>query len=182
NKETVDRARDAGIKPYWVHSLVDHNEGKKSFNQISALMTRAKNHHNGLPAIQTGGNIGTASWFMSWQILKCSTVALIGLNHGWNEDDSWETIMTHGNSYNYIDIDKDSKLFKRLFPKIYNPDFNCTCILDPIFQYYREAFVDFIQRAPEWVNTINATEGGSIFGKRISCLKFEKFLEGQNTP
>ncbi|MFM7796380.1 MAG: 6-hydroxymethylpterin diphosphokinase MptE-like protein, partial [Candidatus Nitrosotenuis sp.] len=86
----VLRARQAGIKIHWVHPLFDYGDGKKSFNQISALMVRAKNHTDGLPAIQTGGNVGTAAWFVGWQILRCTTIALVGINHGWDEDDPWE--------------------------------------------------------------------------------------------
>lgn len=174
--ETVANARRAGIKMHWAHALFDYGEGKKSFNNISALMVRAKNHTDGLPAVQTGGNVGTASWFVSWQILKRSTVCLIGINHGWNEDDPWEIITTHGYTSTSPEIDKNSVTFKKLFPKIYNPDFNCYCILDPIFQYYSSALRDFIARSPSWVNTINATEGGTIFGERIKCITFENFL------
>ncbi|HYL66106.1 MAG TPA: 6-hydroxymethylpterin diphosphokinase MptE-like protein [Nitrosopumilaceae archaeon] len=173
---TVERARQAGIKIHWLHPLFDYDEGKKSFNQISALMVRAKNHPNGLPAIQTGGNVGTSSWFVSWQILKCSTVALIGINHGWNEDDPLELIMTHGYTHPLVQMNKNSSAFQQLFPKIYNPEFDCTCILDPIFQYYSKALKEFILRSPSWVNTINATEGGSIFGERIKCTTLIKFL------
>ena len=46
--QTVKNARKSGIKIHWLHSLFDYEEGKKSFNQISALMVRAKNHHDGL--------------------------------------------------------------------------------------------------------------------------------------
>ena len=94
--QAVENARKSGIKIHWLHSLFDYEEGKKSFNQISASMVRSKNHHDGLPAIQTGGNVGTSSWFIAWRILKCPTVALIGINHGWNEDDPWEKIISHG--------------------------------------------------------------------------------------
>jgi hypothetical protein len=179
NPNVVERARQAGIQIHWLHSLFDYNEGKKSFNKISSLMIRAKNKLHGLPAIQTGGNIGTASWFISWQILKCSTVALIGINHGWEEDTSWETIITHGDDSGEIskDIDRNSPSFNKLFKKIHNPDFNCYCILDPLFQFYSEALKEFILRSPEWVTTINATEGGSIFGKRVKSMKFSNFLE-----
>ena len=31
----VERARKAGIKIHWLHSLFDYNEGRKSFNQIN---------------------------------------------------------------------------------------------------------------------------------------------------
>jgi len=177
NPEGVARAREAGIKIHWVHSLFDYNEGKKSFNQISALMVRAKNHTSGLPAIQTGGNVGTSSWFIGWKILKCSTIALIGINHGWEEDDSWETILSHGNNYEISkEIDQNSPVFEKLFKKIYNPDFNCICILDPLFQFYSLALKEFISRSPDWLTTINATEGGSIFGEKIHSIKFEEFL------
>ena len=173
----VDRARKAGIKTHWFHSLFDYNEGKKSFNNISALMVRAKNHSNGLPAIQTGGNVGTSSWFLSWKILKCSNVALIGLNHGWEEDDSWDLILRHGLKHLSVKTDTNSPSFKKLFPKIFNPEIGKYCILDPIFQFYSSAFKEFISRSPSWLTTINATEGGSIFGNRINCMTFSEFLE-----
>ena len=172
----VKRARDSGIKIHWMHALFDYHEGKKSFNQISALITRAKNHENGLPAIQTGGNVGTSSWFLGWNILNCKTITLIGINHGWEDTDSWETIMTHNGMCKMVEMDKNSESFKKLFPRIYNPDFDCYCILDPIFQYYSAGLKEFIFRSPEEIETINATEGGCIFGDRIKSMKLEKFL------
>ncbi|MAV94381.1 MAG: hypothetical protein CMA31_01675 [Euryarchaeota archaeon] len=174
--KVIKRAIDAKIKIHWIHPLFDLQYGKKSFNSISALIVRTKKEGVGLPAIQTGGNVGTASWFVGWQILKCKTVGLIGINHGWEEDDTWETIISHGNVINPGELDKESETFKKLFPKIFNPDFNSYCILDPTFQYYSNALKEFISRAPKHVNTINATEGGSIFGDRITSMKLEDFL------
>jgi len=178
----VSKARDSGIQIHWMHSLFDYDEGKKSFNQISALMVRAKNHPKGLPAIQTGGNVGTSSWFASWKILKCNTVALIGINHGWEENDPLNLILSHTMSNNELteksfDIDTNSDEFKKLFPKIYNPETNSFCILDPIFQYYRSALIEFVERSPDWLTTVNATEGGSIFGERIKTMGFKDFLD-----
>ena len=177
----VERARQAGIKIHWFHSLFDYNEGKKSFNQISAIITRAKNHLKGLPALQTGANAGTAAWFVSWRILKCSTVALIGINHGWEEDDPWEKIISHGYEASTKKIDKKNPSFRKLIKKIYNPEFKCYSILDPIYYLYSTTFKEFIGRSPSWLNTINATEGGSIFGNRITCIPFKKFLQQYKT-
>ncbi len=173
--DAVSRARKSGIKIHWLHTLFDYNEGKKSINNLSALMVRAKKN-KGLPAIQTGGNVGTSCWFVGWKILKCTTIALIGMNHGWEEDDSIETIMSHGNMFEPPKIDQESKIFKKLFPKIHNPEFNSTCILDPIFQYYSSALKEFISRSPSEIITINATEGGSLFGEKINCKSFTDFL------
>ena len=175
--EAVENARQKKIQIHWLHSLFDYNEGIKSFNNLSAVMIRAKNSEHRLPAIQTGGNVGTAAWFTAWQILKCSTVALIGINHGWEETDSWETIIYHNNKEEISEgVDKDSEVFKKLYKKIYNPDFECNCILDPLFQFYSEALKEFIERSPKDITTINATEGGSIFGNRIKSMKFNDFL------
>ena len=185
NPEVVEQARQSGIKIHWVHSLFDYNEGKKSFNQISALMVRAKNHKNGLPAIQTGGNVGTSAWFVAWKILKNNIVGLIGINHSWQETDSWEKIISHGrtaqeNVYGKnisVEINQDSSEFDKLFKKIYNPEFDCSGIVDPLFQFYSEALKEFISRSPSWLSTINSTEGGVIFGNKIKCMKFQNFLD-----
>lgn len=180
NPLAVQQARDNGIKIHWMHSLFDLNEGKKSFNYISSIMVRSKNQTQGLPAIQTGGNVGTSSWFVAWKILKCSVISLIGINHGWETDDPLEMIINHGRSDVSYNITKDSAEFKKLFPTIYNPDLDKYCILDPLFQFYRNAILEFILRSPNWVTTINSTEGGSIFGERILQMKFSDFLERYN--
>lgn len=88
--------------------------------------------------------------------------------------------MTHNGMCEKIEIEKDSDTFKKLFPRVYNPDFDCYCILDPIFQYYSEGLKEFIHRSPEWLKTINATEGGCIFGEKIESLRFEYFLSKFN--
>ena len=176
----VKLARKTGIKIYWVHTLFDYNEGKKSFNHISAMMVRAKSHPNGLPAIQTGGNAGTSSWFVAWRILKINTVTLIGINHGWEDEDTYEIIKSHQRvitQENVEFITKDDPKFNSYFKKIHNPDFNCESIVDPLYQFYRMALLEFIDRSPSSVTTINATEGGSIFGKRIKPMKFKSFLD-----
>ena len=49
--------------------------------------------------------------------------------------------------------------------------------MDPIYQFYSNALKEFISRSPKWLTTINATEGGSIFGERIISMKFSEFLE-----
>lgn len=169
----VKRARQAGIKIHWLHLLFDYNQGKTSFNKISALMVRAKHHSSGLPAIQTGGNVGTSAWFVAWQIFHCGTVALIGMNHGWTEDDPLEKIFSKDGPYTKaISTEKQKSLMKR----VYHPQFKTYCFLDPVFQFYRMAFREFISRSPSWLRTINATEGGSIFGKKVICMKFNSFL------
>ena len=181
NPKVVNLARNAGIKIHWLHTLFDYDKGKKSFNHISSMMVRAKNHVNGLPAIQTGGNVGTSSWFVAWRILKNNTVALIGINHGWEEEEkASEMIKSHQSEITKDNVEivrEDDPKYKNYFKKIHNPDFNCDAIVDPLYQFYRMALLEFISRSPSWLTTINATEGGSIFGKRIESMKFGDFLK-----
>ncbi len=173
--ETYDVAKNAGMNIFWLHALFDYNKTKTSFNYISNIMIKIKNHERGLPAIQTGGNVGTSSWMIAWSILKSPTVVLLGIDHGYSSKMSWDEI----DKYHKIpsDVDKNSTAFKKAYPTIYNPDFNCYCKQDPIFQYYSKALVEFIPRAPSWVNTINATGGGSIFGTGITCMDFKQYLQ-----
>ena len=84
--------------------------------------------------------------------------------------------MSHGNVAIPPKISQKNKLFKKLYPKIFNPDFQTYCILDPIFNYYRNALIEFISRSPKNVKTINSTEGGSVYGDRITSMKFSQFL------
>src|SRR6267143_161931 len=99
-------ALSAGVTPekfpqFYVVTIDSRNEIKEYYNDelVDKYGSKIKGIFSTVvqpPTIQTGGNVGTSSWFVSWQILKCSTVALVGINHGWNEDDPWEQIMTHG--------------------------------------------------------------------------------------
>ena len=179
--KTYNAVKKAGIKVYWIHTLFDYDKGKSSFNYISGVMSRSKFHKKGLPAIQTGGNIGTAAWIIAWSVLKCSHVGLIGIDHGYYPETSWEEIAKfHPHSKVSSDVDKNSNAFKKAFPTIYNPDFNCYCIQDPSFQCYANALKEFIPKASKWVKTINATEGGSIFGVGIECMTLKNFLSTYN--
>lgn len=174
-KITYDALRESGIEIFWVHALFDYNKGKSSFNYIASIMSKCINPKLGFPAIQTGGNVGTSAWIISWSILKCSPIALIGIDHGYPIETPWEEI----DKYHKIPegINKESAAFKKAYPVIYNPDFNSYCKQDPIFQYYANALKELIPRAPKWVKTVNATEGGAIFGPGIECDTFKSFLE-----
>ncbi len=169
---TVNAISSAGMSIYWIHTLFDYNKGKTSFNYISGLMTKAKSI--GLPGIQTGGNVGTSAWMIAWAILKCKTVGLIGIDLGYEEDTPWGEIDKYHKIPN--DIDRSSELFKKAYPTIYNPDFNCKCKQDPKFQFYSNALKEFILKASKYVKTINSTEGGSVFGSGIDCMTFKNFL------
>ncbi|WP_428326221.1 6-hydroxymethylpterin diphosphokinase MptE-like protein [Nitrosopumilus sp.] len=162
------------IKVFWFHALVDYNQKSTSFNHIIGLMSKNKKHPKGFPALQTGGNVGTTSWILAWTILKSKKVCLIGLDQGYPVNTPLEQL----EHYNLPDsVDKQSISFKKAYPIVYNPEFNCECRQTPLYQYYCNAFKEFIEKTSDRVVTINATEGGALFGKGIKCMKFSEFLQ-----
>lgn len=184
---TYDVIKRAKMERYWLHTLVDYDKGKSSFNYICGMMTKSKNQEHGLPAIQTGGNVGTSAWVVSWSLLKCKTVCLIGFDMGYPVDIDLEKNNFQKNfliNYKKLKlpdgISEDDEVFKKAYPIINNPEFNCQCRQDPIFQYYCNALKEFIRRTSNKVRTINATEGGALFGEGIRCMRFKDFLQKYN--
>jgi len=175
NPDVVAILQQYKVNIFWIHLLFDLNEGKKSFNYITSKIIRSR-INEGLPAIQSGANVGTSSWFIAWKIIGVPNVCLIGINHGWDIDDPIEKIISHGYENKEKKIDPDAKNITKFVKKVFNPDFNCYALQDPIYQFYSETFKEFISRSPSWLNTINATEGGVIFGKKIQSMKFADFL------
>jgi hypothetical protein len=137
-------------------------------------MSKSDKNPNGFPGLQTGGNVGSFSWIFSWAVLGCSPISLIGLNMGVDAKTPLEQTQHYSQVLNHYNGD-ETKVHQK-YRKIFNPDINTESILDPVFDFYREALLDLVIRAPEWVNTINSTEGGSLFGERIQNLKFSEFL------
>ena len=139
------------------------------------MMSKSDKNPKGLTGMQTGGNVGVFAWIFSWAILGCSPVALIGLDLGYHVDTPLENIR-HYRDYLKAYNNNKSKAGK-FFKKITNVDLKIQVLSDPIFDFYREAFLDLVARTPKWVRTINATEGGSLFGNRIKNMKFVDFLK-----
>ena len=47
---------------------------------------------------------------------------------------------------------KDSKKLEKMLVKVFNPEFQNYCLLDPIFNFYRNALLEFISRSPKEVS------------------------------
>jgi len=172
--DTVKICKKNNFEIFWFHPLIDDYRKIESINKIMNLMTKSDLNPKGFPGLQTGGNIGTFSWVFSWAILGNSPTALIGLNLGYLGN----TKIEHTQHYDELlkICDGPEEVFQK-YKKIHNPDLGCNVLLDPVFDYYREALLDLVKRTPSWTKTINATEGGSIFGERIENSSLSDFLK-----
>lgn len=173
--ETLNVIKNSGLEIFWIHTLVDYNKGKNSFNYISGVMSKIKNKNNGLPAIQTGGNVGTSAWVIAWAILKKSHIGIIGIDHGYYSEDR-----SNDDHIFPKEMDQNSQAFKKAYPIIHNSKYNCDIQQDPIFQYYSNALKEFIRKVSHKVTTVNATEGGAIFGDGIDCDSLKNFIQKYN--
>jgi len=176
--KVMDVCNKFGIEPFWFNPLMDDFRKEGSFSKIMNIMTKSKKNPKGVSSLQTGGNVGTNSWVLSWAILGCSPISLIGLDFGYpatttiEETQHYEHLLKCFNN-NVEKVKNEHKI-------IYNKDFDCDVLIDPIYDYYREGFCNLVTHTPNWVNTINSTEGGSLFGDRIQCKKFNDFLNQTN--
>ena len=93
--------------------------------------------------------------------LKCDEIAAIGLDHA-------------DNSHEHINISKDHPIYKNAFTEMLNPEFNTWCVMNPNQLKWREELMEVLPQNP--INFINCTEGGSLFGPGIKCMKFEEYL------
>ncbi len=173
--ETIELCKQHGLNIFWFHPLIDDYRKTESISKIMNMMSKSDKNPKGFPGLQTGGNVGSFSWIFSWAILGCSPVSLIGLNMGVDVDTPLEQTQHYSQVLNHFDGDK-TKVHEK-YRNIFNPDIETETILDPVFDFYREALLDLVKRSPQWVKTINSTEGGSLFGERIQNLKFLEFLE-----
>ena len=172
--ETVEICKNYGFNIFWYHPLIDDFRKLESINKIMNMMSKSDKNPDGFPGLQTGGNCGCFSWIFSWAILGCSPIGLIGLNLGVDGDTPIEKTQHYSQVLNHFNNDK-SKVSKR-YRKVFNKELGTESLLDPVFDFYREAFLDLVVRTPKWARTINATEGGSLFGQRIENMKFTDFL------
>lgn len=163
---------------YWFNPMFDNWKQDDSYTKILYVM--AKIGEKGPPLTQAGGNCGTTSWIFAWEMLKASPVALVGIDFGYPADMNLkETPYFSG----LLEATKDNR--KEIFPaavqhvytQTYHPFFKTWAKSDYVFRHYRKAFLSLARSAKPWVDTINCTGGGTLFGPRIDSMHFEDFLK-----
>ena len=171
----IDKCKENDLKMYFVHPLIDDYRKPSSVNKTMNLMSKSEKNPKGFPGIQTGGNVGSSCWVFAWAILGRSPVGLIGINFGYLD----EAKISETQHFKELSktVNGDEKTTESLYKRIFNPHLGFNVLVDPVFDFYREAFCDLVTRTPSWLETVNATEGGSLFNDRIIQMTFEEFLK-----
>lgn len=173
NNEVYQTCVRNKCKVFWYNPMFDIIFRNESFTRIANLMTRTKNTPKGLVTSQAGGNSGSATWIMAMALLKRAPICLIGMDLSYPEGTNLEETPY------FSGVTKPEQV-SFMYKKIYHPHFKTKALIDAVFWHYRKGFLEMQKSTPSWYRyyggTINASEGGSIFGRFIKCMTFKNFL------
>lgn len=164
-KNIVARARDVGFDAYWWAPLVDNPDKLGS-------LTRQIVSETGLPAMNTGGTVGTAGWVFALTTLRIQKIAVVGMDLGYYKSDT-----SYGKTQTYHTLKEKvgDENFKDYFPEFCYPGTNEEFFTDPTYFWYRSNLLDLVSASGTML--YNCTGGGTLFGKGIECVEIERFCE-----
>ena len=165
-RNVVARCREAGFPMYWWIPLVDDPNDE---NGLTRAMFSAAS--GGVPALNTGGNVGSAAWVFAKFWLECAKVAVIGMDLGYKNDLPYN--MTQG----YPELAHmlgGENVTDEYFPKMSNPLTGEVFYTDPTYFWYRKNLLEMIENTSETL--YNCTEGGVLFGDGVENMYLSDFL------
>ena len=160
----VDRVRAVGFDNYWWAPLVDNPDTPGS-------LTRAIVRETKLPAMNTGGTVGTAAWIFAHSVLKIPKVGVVGMDLGYYKADT-----TYHQTQTYFRIEErvGAAELKDFFPEFTYPGKEEVFYTDPTYYWYRENLLDLVRASK--AKLYNCTGGGALFGPGVECLEVEDFV------
>lgn len=162
-ESVVARVREAGFDAYWWAPLVDDPGAQDS-------LTRAIVKETNLPAMNTGGTVGTAAWVFASAVLKIPRVAVVGMDLGYYKADTgYELTQTYYSLLDTVGADH----IHEYFPEFRYPLTGERFYTDPTYYWYRGNLLDLITASGTTV--YNCTGGGILFGDGVECLELEDF-------
>lgn len=163
SKAVVDRVLDSGMDVYWWNPMLDDPDQPGS---ITAGFQRA----NGLPAVNAGGNVGSACWMMATEALGKRDVALTGIDFGYYAETPYTNTQYYKEAVDLV----GEKGLDAVFMRIYNPHLDAWFYTDPAYMWYRECLLEMIADSDS--TTYNCTEGGILFGDGVNVTPLAEFL------
>jgi hypothetical protein len=165
----VERVIDAGIQIYWWNPMLDDPDEQGS-------RTRELMRVNGFPALNAGGNVGSAAWMIADAVISKRRVALTGMDFGYYGDTPYSATQYYREAVDLVGEERVGELFSR----IYNPHVGAWFMSDPAYQWYRQCFLEMAANAE--CQTYNCTEGGILFGPNVIFCPLTTFLDRVKQP
>lgn len=161
----IQRLEEARFDILWWNPLVDDPKSPES-------ITKKIYDVNKLPCLNTGGNVGTASWVFASSVLNISRIGLVGMDLGYYKDTPYNLTQTYYELASYLGGEEGIEDFfcEYVFPltgeKFYT---------DPTYFWYRKNFLELLQKNTK-AKTFNCTEGGTLFSENLTCVYLEEFI------
>lgn len=170
SEAVVRRAKEAGMELYWWNPFFD------DFDDANSL-TRQAFEANGLPCLNAGGNVGTASWVIAHAVLGSRAVGLVGVDFGYYPGTPYRATQYYNE---IVDLFGEHAL-DDVFIKVFNPHLGQEFFTDPAYFWYRQAFLEMAEEADRLgVDTFNCSGGGILFGDHINFVPLADFLRPKN--
>lgn len=165
-RNVVERINEIGMDAYWWAPLVDDPRHPDS-------LTRKMVDATGLPAMNTGGTVGTAAWVFAHMVLNIPRIAVVGMDLGYYaKDTTYFQTQTYHNLKARVGEDK----VRNYFPEFVYPSTGELFYTDPTYFWYRKNMLDLVKASGATV--YNCTGGGTLVGQGIECLEIEEFCSG----
>lgn len=161
----VQRIEEAEMEMYWWNPLVDDPRGEVS-------LTRQLFEINRAPCLNTGGNVGTASWVFAATTLKLPAIALAGMDMGYYPDTPYEKTQLYHEYVSHLD---DPEAIDECFHWVRFPLDGERYYTDPTYYWYGRNFLELLEKTSS--RTYNCTEAGTLVGDRLECVSLDTFLE-----
>lgn len=159
----VQRTQAVGFDSYWWAPLVDDPSQPGS-------LTREIVRDTGLPAMNTGGTVGTAAWVFALTVLKIPAIAVVGMDLGYYRSDT-----PHEKTQTYHSL-KDVVGAENLtdyFVDFSYPGSDEQFYTDPTYFWYRRNLLSLVAASKTTLH--NCTGGGTLVGEGVECLSVEEF-------
>ena len=147
--------RTAHMERYWFAPLVDDVEADGLTRQIVGATA--------LPAMNTGGTVGTAAWVFAHSVLKSPNIAVVGMDFGY----PLETPLDKTQSWHMLGGD----------PAMYPQEQGHwgAAFTDPTYFYYRSNLLDLL--AANGATLTNCSEAGLLKGENVRCMGLDEWLK-----
>lgn len=159
----VNRINEVGFDPYWWAPLVDDPIKSES-------ITRRIVQETGLPAMNTGGTVGTAAWVFALSVLNIPRIAVVGMDLGYYKSD---TSYFQTQTYHSLKERVGQENLEDYFPEFVYPPTGEIFYTDPTYYWYRKNLLDLLSASKSTL--YNCTGGGTLYGSGVKCLEIEDF-------
>jgi len=163
-EEVVRRAIDCGMQIYWFNPLIDDPD-------FPGSRSRRLYEMNGLPLVNCGGNVGTASWMIADAVLERSHVAVTGMDFAYYAGTPYLNTQYYREALDLVGEDNLDALYVR----IHNPHAGAWFYTDPAYLWFRDVFLELARDAA--CVTWNCTGGGILFGDAVRVATVAEFIE-----